>query len=118
MLLCYVPIMRSTLFMLRCLNGHLPHVDQVLSQSHRVGISGDRNGPVCARAPLAVFAVRDSYHRAADLSETVAKRAYTVIVFRFFTLKKNPRQPWPLEQQLTTYDRLKLTIRILNLGLA
>ena len=50
--------------------GDLPHVDQILSQSHGLAVPADGDGPVQVGGGVAVLAVGDADHRAADLSET------------------------------------------------
>ena len=48
----------------------LPHVDQILGQSHGLAVPADGDGPVQVGGGVAVLAVGDADHRAADLSET------------------------------------------------
>lgn len=47
---------------------YVPHVDQILGESDRVRVTGNRDGPVGDSA-LSVVAVRDSDHRARNLSD-------------------------------------------------
>lgn len=47
---------------------HLPHVDQILRQGHRVRITGDGDGPVGVSA-VTLLAVRDADHCTGDLAD-------------------------------------------------
>ena len=47
-----------------------PHVDEVLGQGDALAVPADGDGPVQVGGGVAVLAVGDADHRAADLSET------------------------------------------------
>ena len=49
---------------------HWPHVDEVLGQGDALAVPADGDGSVQVGGGVAVLAVGDADHRAADLSET------------------------------------------------
>lgn len=53
---------------MRLLSLHLPHVDQILGERNRVRIAADRDRAIGVAA-LALLAVRDADHGAADLPD-------------------------------------------------
>ena len=52
-----------------CQSGHQPHVDEILSESDGLAVSADGDRPVEVGRRVPVLAVRDPYHRPADLPE-------------------------------------------------
>ena len=50
---------------------HLPHVDQILGQSHGLRVPRDGNGPVQVGGGVAVLAVGDPDHGPGELSAMI-----------------------------------------------
>ena len=63
-----------------------PHVDEVLGQGDALAVPADGDGPVQVGGGVAVLAVGDADHRAADLSETTHIPEYISGLKQYFII--------------------------------
>ena len=81
---------------------HLPHVDEILGQSHGLAVPCDGDGPVQVGGGVSVLAVGDADHGSGELSAETIIISNTVLEFSLHLISATLDPPLPMMQPMSS----------------
>ena len=81
---------------------HLPHVDEILGQSHGLAVPCDGDGPVQVGGGVSVLAVGDADHGSGELSAQIIIISNTVLEFSLHLISATLDPPLPMMQPMSS----------------